>query len=278
MKLKLINNYDELRSVLLSYVPGKAEADRIYNYPYEVLEEALANAVYHRNYEITEPVEVRILPDKIEIISYGGPDPSIRMADFNCGLIRARRYRNRRIGEFLKELRLTEGRGTGIPTIKARLAENASPPPVFDTDGENRRYFLIEIPVHRAFLGLSRDYVETKLNEISKAADLQALASSLDDISQHDWEQVRDQVQTKLETKLDEKTRTIIKGLEVPKKRAEILKGVGLSNNTINHEKYIGPLLRAGWIEMTIPEKPNSSKQQYKLTAEGQKIKTLLHP
>lgn len=30
-----------------------------------------------------------------------------------------RRYRNRRIGEFLKELELTEGRSTGIP--KSRL-------------------------------------------------------------------------------------------------------------------------------------------------------------
>jgi len=27
----------------------------------------------------------------------------------------SRRYRNRRIGEFLKELNLTEGRSTGIP-------------------------------------------------------------------------------------------------------------------------------------------------------------------
>jgi len=28
-----------------------------------------------------------------------------------------RRYRNRRIGEFLKELSLTEGRGTGVPKM-----------------------------------------------------------------------------------------------------------------------------------------------------------------
>ena len=50
--------------------------------------------------------------------------------------------RNRRIGEFLKELRLTEGRATGIPTIKRVLADNGSPPAIFDTDGEKRTYFL----------------------------------------------------------------------------------------------------------------------------------------
>ncbi len=29
----------------------------------------------------------------------------------------SRRYRNRRVGEFLKELEMTEGRGTGIPKM-----------------------------------------------------------------------------------------------------------------------------------------------------------------
>ena len=32
--------------------------------------------------------------------------------------LRSRRYRNRRLGEFLKELELTEGRTTGSPTIQ----------------------------------------------------------------------------------------------------------------------------------------------------------------
>jgi hypothetical protein len=30
--------------------PDRAEAERFYNFPYETLEEALANAVYHRGY------------------------------------------------------------------------------------------------------------------------------------------------------------------------------------------------------------------------------------
>ncbi|MCF6358510.1 MAG: hypothetical protein L3J54_11955 [Draconibacterium sp.] len=52
----------------------RAEADKIFNYPYEAIEEALANAVYHRNYELREPIEVRILPESIEIINYNGID------------------------------------------------------------------------------------------------------------------------------------------------------------------------------------------------------------
>jgi ATP-dependent DNA helicase RecG len=139
-----------LKSKVIKF-PDRAEAAKVYNYPYDALEEALANAVYHRNYELPEPIEVRVLPYSIEIISYGGTDPSVRQADFDKGLIRARRYRNRRIGEFLKELKLTEGRGTGIPSINRILLENGSPKAIFDTDGTERRFFIIEIPIHPAF-------------------------------------------------------------------------------------------------------------------------------
>jgi ATP-dependent DNA helicase RecG len=140
-----------LKSKIKKYA-DRAEADKIFNYPYEAIEESLANAVYHRNYELREPIEVRVLPEAIEIISYNGIDPSLKQADFEKGIIRIRRYRNRRIGGFLKELELTEGRGTGIPTIIRTLKDNGSPAPVFDTDEPNRSYFVIEIPIHPDFM------------------------------------------------------------------------------------------------------------------------------
>lgn len=51
-----------------------------------------------------------------------------------------RRYRNRRIGDFLKELHLTEGRNTGFKKILDALETNGSPKPEFETD-EDRSYF-----------------------------------------------------------------------------------------------------------------------------------------
>jgi ATP-dependent DNA helicase RecG len=101
----------------------------------------LANAVDHKNYELREPMEVRVLPEAIEIISYGGPYPSICKDDLMKGVVRARRYLNCRIGEFLKELKLTEGKGTGIPTIKRALEMNGYQPASYDTDGDERRFF-----------------------------------------------------------------------------------------------------------------------------------------
>ncbi|MFO7723533.1 MAG: ATP-binding protein, partial [Bacteroidales bacterium] len=60
---------------------------------------------------------MRIYPNSIVILNHGGPDRSIRLEAFSQGQGRSRRYRNRRLGEFLKELELTERRATGIPLV-----------------------------------------------------------------------------------------------------------------------------------------------------------------
>ena len=129
-------------------VPDQVEAIRFKNYPYAALEEALANAVYHKGYDSREPIEVRVLPDRIEVLSHPGADRSITIEGLRAFRAVCRRYRNRRIGEFLKELHLTEGRNTGIHKILRSLRENGSPEPVFETD-ENRLYFLVTIFSHK---------------------------------------------------------------------------------------------------------------------------------
>lgn len=139
-----------LRQMTLKSV-DKAESIRFYNYPYKAIEEALVNALYHRDYQEREPVEITIEPDKISILSYAGPDRSISMeAIEKAERLKSRRYRNRRLGDYLKELQLSEGRATGIPTIQDALRNNGSPPARIETDVD-RSYFLIEIPCHEGF-------------------------------------------------------------------------------------------------------------------------------
>jgi ATP-dependent DNA helicase RecG len=146
---------EQLESIVLKELiyklPDRAEAQRVWNYPFRALEESVVNALYHRNWEVREPVEIRILPDCIEIVNQGGPDRSVKMEELQKGIIHNRRYRNRRIGDFLKELDMTEGRGTGIPIIRREMAKNGSPEPRFETD-ENHSYFITTLPVHPAFL------------------------------------------------------------------------------------------------------------------------------
>lgn len=134
-------------------VPYQAEAIRFYNFPYAAVEEALSNAVYHKSYELGKPIEIQVWPDKIEILSYPGPVPPVG-AQIRKGQHRivARDYRNRRIGDFLKELELTEGRGTGFPTIYRAMEQNGSSRPIFDTD-DQATYFLVTLPAHEKVLG-----------------------------------------------------------------------------------------------------------------------------
>ena len=49
----------------------------------------------------------------------------------------------------------------------------------------------------------------------------------------------------------------------------EMLAFMGLTDRTKFRRKYIRPLLEAGILELTIPEKPNSQNQKYRLTAKG---------
>jgi len=130
--------------------PDRAESDRFFNYPYAAIEEALSNAVYHRAYDEREPIEVRVENDRIEIVSFPGPDRSVTIEGLKCFRVSNRRYRNRRIGDFLKELHYTEGRSTGFPNIYKSIRKNESPIPKFETD-ENNSYFLSTFYIHKAF-------------------------------------------------------------------------------------------------------------------------------
>ena len=130
---------------------NKAESIKIYNYPYAAVEELLSNAVYHRSYQVNEPITVKITPTAITITSFPGFDRSITMENISAYIITSPVYRNRRIGDFLKELHLIEGRNTGYPTVLRVLRENGSSLPKFDMD-DNRMYLSVTLPIHSYFL------------------------------------------------------------------------------------------------------------------------------
>jgi ATP-dependent DNA helicase RecG len=47
---------------------------------------------------------------------------------------------------------------------------------------------------------------------------------------------------------------------------------VGRTNRTKFRDQVLNPLLEAGLVEMTIPDKPRSSKQKYRLTEKGRQV------
>ena len=56
---------------------------------------------------------------------------------------------------------------------------------------------------------------------------------------------------------------------DVPRALAELMMPSGRSDRTKFRDQIIAPLLDAGLLEMTVPDKPRSPKQQYRATAAG---------
>ena len=106
----------------------------------------MVNAIYHRGYDVREPVEVRISRDELVVLSYPGPDRSIRLARLRTGKAIPRLSRNHRIGEFLKELKFTEGYSTGIRKIMCAMKDNGSPPAEFEVD-DDHTFFMVRLAV-----------------------------------------------------------------------------------------------------------------------------------
>jgi ATP-dependent DNA helicase RecG len=288
-----------------------------------VVEEALANAVYHKSYELGKPIEVQIWPDKIEILSYPGPVPPVdsQILRQNKRIV-ARDYRNRRIGDFLKELKLTEGRGTGFPIMYRKMNENGSPEPVFQTD-EPSSYFLsvlqarigsidrglkelsfVKLKLHfkdveelsqylrqlsdresdqggvqgnvegddqkadRGQMQVTEENmvevsvqgsVQGSVHDVSKGNIVQTGENPKEGVVKRDVEGIY--IKELLDDQVHDKILYILEFVWEPRKRSEIFQALGMTSHIKNKQKYIDPLLREGWVALTIPEKPTHQDQ-----------------
>ena len=235
--------------------PHKPEAERFWNFPIAAIEEALGNAIYHRSYEEREPVEVRITPGELLVLSYPGADRSIRMEDLQRGQAVSRRYRNRRIGELLKELDLAEGRSTGVPKILRALRNNGSPAPSFETD-DDRTWFRVRLPAHQSF----RPDAEDAVSEQDEEQDKQLENKEKSSITHQDTPQVNECVER------------LIGAAQREASRAELQAALKLRDRRSFINAYLKPALEAGLIEMTLPDKPTSRNQRYRRTSAGEAL------
>ena len=68
----------------------------------------------------------------------------------------------------------------------------------------------------------------------------------------------------------------VVRVLRGEMKRTAIQKALRLRHEDYFREAYLIPALVGGFIEMTIPDKPASSRQKYRLTAKGQTLRDRL--
>ena len=268
------------------------KSNKTYNYPYQALEEAVVNALYHRDYQETEPVEIAIEPTGIDILSYSGPDRSIsESAIREAKILKARRYRNRRLGDFLKELNLTEGRATGIPTIQKHLKLNGSERATIQTD-EERSYFLITIPCRADMIEQNvqqNSHIEAVISETLENAlkntNFKVYTTDTEYFAQikHRLKNLILQVYLQVWDNSQMDQTILIKALlnlmdKLFQNRelssSELANSVQIGSPYMFKRYLLNPLVANEYVEMLYPNKPNSSKQGYRLTEKGQELFT----
>jgi len=202
------------------------------------LREALINAMVHNDYsrEITPVVE--IYSDRLSITSYGGLVNGLSKDEFFQGRSMPR---NREIMRVFRDLELVEHLGSGVHRILEAYKKD-----IFQI---SENFFEISFPYEKEYL----EFVEKEKKQLATHQDKQKISSNIT----QNTPQVTPQVIKLL---------TIIDGEMT---REEIQKKLALSDRKNYIDKYQNPALKEKLIEMTIPDKPNSRNQKYRLTQRG---------
>ncbi len=139
---------------------------------------------------------------------------------------------------------MTEGRATGIPKILHAMKQNGSPTPEFDFD-KDHTYFMCRLPIHP---------------QSKPPVVLPGPAGT-----NADTDQVTDQVADQV----GEEVRRLLLAVQGAMTGRELQDALHLRGRVNFRKKYLTPTLAAGLIAMTVPNKPNSRLQKYRLTPKG---------
>ena len=91
-------------------------------------------------------------------------------------------------------------------------------------------------------------------------------------VSEQVGEQVTPQVTLQVTPQATPQVIAVLESARTSRTREELQKVIGLRDREHFRKAYLEPLLSAGWLEMTIRDKPRSSKQRYKTTDLGRKV------
>lgn len=107
------------------------EAPNAEKYPRRALQEAMINALAHRDYELVDPARFTSYADRVEMVSPGSLPMGVTLGDLRRRVVTPR-WRNQALAWFLSRLQLAQAEGQGIVTIRSAMKAAGCPPPRFD--------------------------------------------------------------------------------------------------------------------------------------------------
>jgi predicted HTH transcriptional regulator len=214
----------------------------VWNIPLTILREAVVNAIVHADYsQRGAPVRIAFFDDRIEIENPGILLPGLTLEDMLQGVSK---IRNHVIARVFRELDLIEQWGSGVRRMFREAEALGLPQPEIIEVGMRLRFIVY----------LAEPLILSPKNE-----------------------QGRDQVSTQLPTQLPTQSGGLVQRLLLALKDGNKSSGalrsiLGIKHRPTFRDNYLHPALDADLIEMTIPEKPSSSKQKYRLTDKGRAV------
>jgi ATP-dependent DNA helicase RecG len=225
------------RNTRTAYRIERLQREEIAEYPMAAIREAITNAVMHRDwFNEGANVFVEIYDGRIEITSPGGLPKGLHASDLGRRSVR----RNPLIADLLHRIAFIEKAGTGIRRMRDDARAHRCPSPAF-TEGT---FFTVTFRPSRA----ARAGTAAAAPQPGMTPQVTPQATP----------QVTPQVRAVLRRAADASTRD------------DLQRAAGIGDREHFRTRYMLPLLAAGWLAMTIPDKPRSSKQRYVVTPEGE--------
>lgn len=212
--------------------------DTTYEIPRAVIAEGIINAIAHRDYYSKGSIQVSVFKDRIEISNPGSLPKELNISQLKEP--HSSYPFNPTLANCMFLTGAIERFGTGIPEMFALSADRGLKAPEF----QDTKTFLVT---------LWRPSASTDHDTAHVTAHVTA----------------HDTAHDRLFLTLEHLPHRLLWILDGELSRGEMMERLGLSHRTNFNENYLDPAFENGWIEMTIPDKPQSKKQRYRLTQAG---------
>jgi ATP-dependent DNA helicase RecG len=217
----------------------------------EALREAIINAFCHRDYRDPDYIQVAIFKNRVEIRNPGTLYGGLKLEDLKVGHVSRRR--NPTLAELFRRIEMVEAWGRGLPLI----VENAPNVEFKETAG----LFIAEF-ARPSYVQNDGGAEETSIENKEAAVEIVQPESRLES-------RLESQPESRPESDLA--TRIIRCLLEGECSKSALAERLGHKTVSGELNKQVRLLLEKSFIEQSIPEKPNSRLQKYRLTSIGRK-------
>ena len=235
------------RNTRTAYRIDGLQRQDISEYPSQALREAITNAVMHRDWFFEGAnVFVELYSDRIEVVSPGRLPQGLSLGNLGSRSVR----RNALIADLLHRIGFVEKAGTGILRIREEAREQGCPEPSFEANS------FVTVTFRP----------NPEVRTLSAVGDGNEELVATDHVTDHDTGHVTGHVTDHI--------RQLVATLTHEMDRAQLQTALQSAHRSHFMATYIRPALESGLIEMTIPDKPRSRNQRYRLTSKGRKFLT----